>query len=79
MSDFPWLKFYPASVDKEVDCQAYSSVTELFEESVRKFSSSVAYECMGKTLSFQDLDRMSQYFANFLTYELKLAKGSLPK
>ncbi len=76
MSDFPWLKFYPASVDKEVDCQAYSSVTELFEESVRKFSSSVAYECMGKTLSFQDLDRMSQYFANFLTYELKLAKGS---
>ncbi len=76
MNDFPWLKFYPALVDKEVDVKAYSSVTELFEESVKKFSSSVAYECMGKTLSFTELDRLSAHFANYLTQELKLAKGS---
>lgn len=76
MNDFPWLKFYPALVDKEVDVKAYSSVTELFEESVKKFSSSVAYECMGKTLSFTELDKLSAHFANYLTQELKLAKGS---
>jgi long-chain acyl-CoA synthetase len=76
MNDFSWFKFYPTSVPKEVDCTAYSSVVALFEESVAKYGSSVAYECMGKTLSFQELDRLSAHFASYLTKELKLAKGS---
>ncbi len=76
MNDFSWFKFYPTSVPKEVDCTAYSSVVALFEESVAKYGSSVAYECMGKTLSFQELDRLSARFASYLTKELKLAKGS---
>ena len=76
MNDFSWFKFYPSSVPKEVDCAAYASVAELFEESVAKYGSSVAYECMGKTLSFQELDRLSAHFASYLLKELKLAKGS---
>ncbi len=76
MSNFPWLKFYPASVDKEVNCTAYSSINELFDESVRKFGSAVAFECMGKTLSYTELDRLSANFANYLTQVLKLQKGS---
>jgi long-chain acyl-CoA synthetase len=76
MNDFSWFKFYPSSVPKEVDCTAYASVAALFEESVAKYGSSVAYECMGKTLSFQELDRLSAQFASYLTKELKLAKGS---
>lgn len=76
MSNFPWQKFYPAAVDKEVNCAAYSSVNELFEESVKKYSSAVAFECMGKTLSYSELDRLSAQFANYLTHVLKLEKGS---
>jgi long-chain acyl-CoA synthetase len=76
MNDFSWFKFYPSSVPQEVNCTAYSSVTELFEESVKKFGTAVAYECMGKTLTFQELDRLSAQFANYLTQELKLSKGS---
>ncbi len=76
MSDFPWLKFYPASVDKQVDYKAYSSVIDLFDESVKKYGSAVAYECMGKTMSFQELDRLSAHFANYLTQDLRLEKGS---
>lgn len=76
MNDFSWFKFYPSSVPKEVDCTAYASVAALFEESVAKYGSSVAYECMGKTLSFQELDRLSAQFASYLIKELKLAKGS---
>lgn len=76
MNDFSWFKFYPSSVPQEVDCTAYSSVTELFEESVKKFGTAVAYECMGKTLTFQELDRLSAQFANYLKFELKLSKGS---
>lgn len=76
MTDFPWFKFYPAAVTREVDCTAYSSVTALFEESVKKYGPSIAYECMGKTISFQDLDKLSAQFANYLLQELKLSKGS---
>jgi len=76
MNDFSWFKFYPSAVPHEVDCTAYSSVTELFEESVKKYGSAVAYECMGKTLTFQELDRLSAQFANYLICELKLSKGS---
>ena len=76
MNDFSWFKFYPSSVPQEVDCTAYSSVTELFEESVKKFGTAVAYECMGKTLTFQELDRLSAQFANYLIFDLKLSKGS---
>ena len=76
MNDFSWFKFYPSSVPKEVDCTAYSSVVALFEESVAKYGPAVAYECMGKTISFQELDRLSTHFASYLTKELKLAKGS---
>lgn len=76
MKDFPWHAHYPSAVDKEVDVEAYTSISDLFEESVEKYQDAIAYECMGKTLSFRELDRLSENFANFLTHELKLAKGT---
>lgn len=76
MNDFPWFKHYPKSVDKIVDCEAYKSVSELFEESVKKYGHAIAYECMGKTLSFLELDKLSAQFANYLIHVLKLEKGS---
>lgn len=76
MQDFPWFKFYPESVDKIVDCEAYGSVSELFEESVKKYGDNTAYECMGKALSFNELDKLSAYFANYLIQILKLEQGS---
>ncbi|MBB6328031.1 long-chain acyl-CoA synthetase [Algoriphagus iocasae] len=76
MKDFPWFKSYPASVDKQVDCEAYQSVPELFEECVKKYGSATAYECMGKTLSFTELDKLSSHFANYLIHTLKLEHGS---
>ena len=76
MRDFPWLRHYPSSVDKEVDCSFYSSINDLFDESVKKYGNDVAYECMGKTMSFNQLDQLSAHFANYLTHVLKLEKGS---
>lgn len=76
MTDHSWFKFYPSAVDKEVDVTAYSSVVDLFEESVQKYGEAVAYECMGKTMSFNELDRLSGDFAAYLTQVLRLEKGS---
>ncbi len=76
MNNFTWLKHYPASVDKQVNYAAYSSISELFDECVGKYSDSVAFECMGKTISFRELDKQSANFANYLTEVLKLKKGT---
>lgn len=75
MQDFPWLKHYPKAVDAKVDVTSYSSVVNLFEESVSKFGDAVAYECMGKSMTFNELDTYSQNFASFLQHELKMSKG----
>ncbi len=76
MDNFPWFEFYPKNVEKEVDVKAYSSVVNLFEESVKKFGDATAYECMGKKLTFAEVDRYSRDFAAFLQQELKLEKGA---
>jgi len=76
MPDFPWFKYYPAAVDKTVDVTAYLNISELFDECVTKYGSAVAYQCMGKTLSFEDLGRLSANFATYLTEVLQLKKGT---
>jgi long-chain acyl-CoA synthetase len=76
MADFPWFKYYPATVDKNVNVTAYSNISELFDECVTKYGSAVAYECMGKTISFEDLGRLSANFATYLTEVLQLKKGT---
>lgn len=75
MQKFPWFQFYPKAVPHEIDPQAYSSVVDLFEESIEKYGDAVAYECMGKTISFNELDRLSHTFAAFLQDDLKMEKG----
>lgn len=75
MHHFPWFKFYPEGVEPEVNVTAYSSVVNLFEESVKKFGDAIAYECMGKTMTFNEVDRLSKNFAAYLQNELKMKKG----
>jgi long-chain acyl-CoA synthetase len=75
MQEFPWFKFYPESVDQTIKVDAYSSIVDLFEESVKAYGNAVAYECMGKKMTFQELDRYSKNFAAYLQKGLKLKKG----
>ncbi len=75
MQEYPWFNFYPKSVPHEVDVHAYKSVVELFEESVQQYRDAVAYECMGKQLTFHQLDKMSRDFAAYLQHDLKMKKG----
>ncbi|UCS91624.1 AMP-binding protein [Echinicola marina] len=75
MQDFPWFEYYPESVPKEVDAEAYESIIGLFKESVQKYGEAVAYECMGKTISFIELEKLSRDFAAYLQQDLKLKKG----
>src|SRR3990172_8494934 len=68
-----WLKSYPPGWPKEVTWNQYPSIGALFEDSCKKFADRPAFHCMGKTIGFAELDRMSRDFAAWLQ-----AKG-LPK
>ena len=68
-----WLKSYPANVAAEVDPNEFRSLVELFEKSIAKYPERAAFYCMGRTISFRELDDRSRDFAAWLQ-----AKG-LPK
>ena len=73
--DKPWLKSYPKDVAHEIDTNAYSSITQLFEESVTKYRDLVAYTNMGGTLTYGELDELSRDFAAYLQNKVGLKKG----
>jgi long-chain acyl-CoA synthetase len=61
-----WLKSYEEGVAAEIDPTQYRSLTHLLEEAFRKYADRSAYACMGKTLTFAELDRLSGRMAAWL-------------
>src|SRR5713101_4854548 len=61
-----WLKSYPSGVPAEIDVNTYASVRDVFEESCAKFGPRRAYSCMGKAITFAELDELSRIFGAFL-------------
>jgi long-chain acyl-CoA synthetase len=70
-----WLKSYPKGVPAEIDANAYRSIPQLIDENMGKYRDRPAYICMGKTITFDDVDRMSNQIASWLQSR-GLAKGA---
>ena len=70
-----WLKSYPAGVPAEIDLNEFSSIVAVLARACERFRDRPAFENMGKTLSYADIDRLSTQFANYLIHDLKLKKG----
>ena len=64
--DKTWLKQYPKGVPAEIDVNDYASVREVFTESVGRFADRPAYTCMGKMITFRELDHLSTAFGAYL-------------
>ena len=62
----PWLSQYPPGVPAEIDVAGYPSVREVFEESCRKYAKRPAFTCMGRTITFAELDALSSAFGGWL-------------
>lgn len=75
MQDFPWVSKYPQGIPKDIGPLEYRSLVEMFEVACTKYSDRVAFENMGKTITFRELDKLSTHFAAFLQHELQLKKG----
>lgn len=70
-----WLKRYPADVPAEIDPDQYSSLVEMFEQSVARFADQPAFINMGQVMTFRKLEERSRAFAAYLQNELGLKKG----
>jgi long-chain acyl-CoA synthetase len=62
----PWLKHYPPGVPAEIDPSRYPSLVAMLEESFQANATKEACVCMGKTLTYAELDSASRAFAAWL-------------
>jgi long-chain acyl-CoA synthetase len=70
-----WLKSYPKGVPAEIDPNRYKSVGEVFDESVKKYADLPAYQNMGRTITFGELEKLSRDFGAWLQSQ-GIAKGA---
>ena len=71
-----WLKSYPPGVPAEIDVNEFRSLGDLFDRSVKRFADKTAYICMGKSMTYAELDASSARFGAFLQSELGLPRGT---
>ena len=62
----PWLTHYPQGVPAEIDPTRYPSLVAMFEQSFKTYSAREACVCMGKSLTYAELDAASRAFAAWL-------------
>ncbi|AMP01851.1 AMP-binding enzyme family protein [Collimonas arenae] len=55
-----WLKSYPEGVSTEIDYTQYQSLVQLLEEAFQKYAARNAYACMGKYLTYAEVDQLSR-------------------
>jgi long-chain acyl-CoA synthetase len=66
IDDRPWLKNYPNGVPANINPNEYQNLVEMFEENFEKYRKLPAFTCMGKSITFDQLDKMSKQFGAYL-------------
>ncbi|HMF21657.1 MAG TPA: long-chain-fatty-acid--CoA ligase [Pseudolabrys sp.] len=61
-----WLRHYPPGVPADIDASRYPSLVAMFEEGFKTFADREACICMGKSLSYAELDEASRAVAAWL-------------
>ena len=70
-----WLNSYEQGVNAEIDITQYSSISDVFRQSVEKFAYQPAFQNMGKTLTYAEVGKLAENFASYLQNVLKLPRG----
>jgi long-chain acyl-CoA synthetase len=71
-----WLKSYPPGVPAEIDPGRYASIRDVLAKSVRAYGRRPAFSNLGRTITYDELDRLSRDFGAWLQATLKLARGA---
>ena len=70
-----WLKSYPSGVPKEIDLDVYQSVTDVFEQAVKRYGERPCFSNLGTTLTYNDMDRYTSQLASYLQNLPGMEKG----
>jgi len=70
-----WLKNYPKGVPPEINVGEYASVRDVVDEVIGKYGTRPSFSCMGKSITFNELDTLSAAFGAWLQ-SLGCKKGS---
>jgi long-chain acyl-CoA synthetase len=70
-----WLSSYPIGAKQDIDLEEDDSLVNMFESSFQKYKYKTAFYNMGAEITYGELDKKSEDFANYLLQELKLKKG----
>jgi long-chain acyl-CoA synthetase len=62
----PWLRNYPKGIPANIDPEAYPSLLPLLDETFDKYRKLPAFSCMGKEMSFDQIDKLSIQFGAYL-------------
>ncbi|WP_348271759.1 long-chain fatty acid--CoA ligase [Phyllobacterium sp. OV277] len=55
-----WVKSYPDGVPAEIGPLPYENINELFAAAYKKYANRPAFTCMGKAMSYAEMDRHSR-------------------
>ncbi len=61
-----WVKSYPEGVPAEIGPLPYENINALFATAYKKYANRPAFTCMGKVMTYAEMDRKSQAFAAWL-------------
>ncbi|MDG4887330.1 MULTISPECIES: long-chain fatty acid--CoA ligase [unclassified Mesorhizobium] len=62
----PWLKNYPKNMPAEIGPLPYDSIGDFLVGACKQFASRPAFVCMGKSISYAELERLSAAFGAYL-------------
>lgn len=66
MTSRPWLTNYPNGVPANIDADAYPTVVDFVQDCCKKFANQEAFYCMGKSITYKELDQLSTQFGAYL-------------
>jgi long-chain acyl-CoA synthetase len=61
-----WIRSYPAGVPAEIDYTRYRSLVQLMDEAFTQYASRKAYACMGKFITYAEVDSLSKQLGAWL-------------
>ena len=62
----PWLKNYATGIPANINPEQYNSIAEMVVSCCEKYKSNPAFSCMGSTISYKELDKLSTQFGAYL-------------
>lgn len=66
MEQRPWLKNYPKGLPANIDVDKYPNLNAFISEALQKYARQPAFYCMGKTITYGEVDRMATQLGAYL-------------